>query len=252
MRTSFYFVFWAILYPLPDLAGNGSFIIQQKYFFIILGIIIIAKIFNSYFNDAQKYEKNTHDNIILEEIYNRELEAFHRRLIYETIIETCTGVYFLIAILILGKLVFQTGPQHLLSFMLMLIVLYFVLARSYNRVRMLRIFKTSPSCDTCANIVQRLYNLNYNSYTHIRSQKSYKQIQKLQPESFHTYRLTSIILASASGICGIGYIAVSIINFVTDRTICTPEYAGMYLFFGFLALHFCIRDLISIIHADKI
>lgn len=67
-----------------------------------------------------------------------------------------------------------------------------------------------------------------------------------RPKHFKVFQIFSIVIASIAALLGLFYIGAAILIIIGSNSIETGAFAGMDFLYGFLAIYFGIKDIITI------
>lgn len=100
MKTSFYFLFWILIYPVLGLLNN-SFINDNSFVVALILVILLSGILNKMMPDILAYDNALSKAIILEDIYTGNIKSFKKRITLSAIVETVSVVYFLCTVILI-------------------------------------------------------------------------------------------------------------------------------------------------------
>lgn len=245
MKTSFYFLFWILIYPVLGLLNN-SFINDNSFVVALILVILLSRILNKMMPDIQAYDNALSKATILEDIYTGNLKSFKKRIIVSAIVETVSAVYFLCTVLLIVL-------NSTIKDMDWVGVSFFGLFTFVTISRSITLFNTKskldedPTTETCSKIADSIYNLDYSSYYEYRSTNTLKEIfSDEMPKYYNAFRIFSFVVAvvvSLLGMCGI----INGILIFTNNYFAPITLVSVFILYGSLALYFGVKDTISCI-----
>lgn len=247
MKTSFYFVLWMLIYPLLGLF-NSSFI-DNNAFIVALAIVCgVSWLLNSLMPDTQLYERVSHTAPILEDVYTGNVSAFKKRLSQESAIEIVVAIYFTVTTIVIALVIYKTGVNDWLSLVIFVFFTFDSISRSISLIDAKSKLKSNPTSEQCMKIAEETYKLDYTSYHELHYGVSFQDMLPPRPRYFKVFNVFSIIIAVIASLFGLLYIFIGIKVILSQSSLETGAFAGMYFFYGVLATYFGVKDFITSIH----
>lgn len=247
MKTSFYFVFWILIYPILGLFNNSF--IDNNAFIVSLAIVWgLSWLLNRMMPDSLSYERASQVAPILEDVYTGNVSSFKKRLVRDSNIETVTAIYFAVTTVVIALAIFKVGVNDWIAFVIFGLFTYGAISRSISLIRAKAALKSNPTPEQCMEIADETYKLDYASYYDAHNGVSYQDMLPPKPRYFKAFKIFSIVFAVIASLLGLLYIILSILIMLSQTTLETGAVAGMYFLYGSLAAYFGVKDFASCLH----
>lgn len=256
-KKVFYFFFWLYLIFLIaeittfhesdyeyEVSAGASFGDLVMLFIPIL--ICIGMIVKNFIPDIIAYEKTLTDNHILEDVYTMNVTSFRKRLKRDTYLACLSAAYF--SIVAISSFILLSATL-LLPVAIFIYVAVRAIFRSINVVKAYSMLKRNPTSQTCLDIAEYTYDLDYTSYYEDHQGRTYKEVFPPVPRYYNFFRFTSIIFAAITACAAMTIVSLLLLGG-------SSGYPGMLLTIVIiqpfaLALFLSIKDLITYIFALK-
>ena len=241
MKTSFYFVFWILIYPLLGLLHSP--VITQNSFIIALILSFgLSWLLNRLMPSIFAYERKLQVYPILSDVFEGKVESFKKRLLRKTVVSIATAVYFLLITFVLLCLMDN-------DWFAVIIFGFFTFAYISRSATMLRTYlslKDNPTPEQCMNIASDTYRLDYASYYEERMRMGGQSWLPAPPKHFKLFQICSIVFASLAALFGLIFMAMFVISMFGITSVLGAVFAGTSFLYGTLALYFGVSDIVSI------
>lgn len=256
MKTSFYFVLWIVLmtiievYLAPRLSDAGANI--SPFMLTLLAVIGISILLKNIMPKTIVYENASRQYPILEDVYTMNVTSFSKRLLRDTIIQCAYAAYFIITTIVIILTFIYTNDISLITLAFFGL---FAFSTTYISLKFIKAYctlKRNPTSQTCLDIAEYTYNLDYTSYYEEHQDRTFEEVFPPKPRFYSIFRIVSTLFAAGAIIIGIIFMA----QCVQDAFffgIFTPVLivVSMKFLYGSFALYFGIKDLISSIYSIK-
>ena len=252
MKTSFYFVLWIIIYPVLGWIDNDT-VTNNSFIFALIGVFAISWLINRLMKQTVMYETATQVSRVLEDVYTGNVSSFGKRLSRETTIETITAAYLIITTMVVGIGMLNTGVSNWIALAVFGLFSFGSIAKCVNLHRANSSLKSNPTPAQCVEIVNSIYNLNYEAYYEAHSGVTLEAILPPRPKYFNCFLVFSLITAIIAALLGLLFIIASAIIFISGSLFMfgTAALSGMLVLYGFLAIYFGVKDIISTLQGLK-
>lgn len=258
MKNAFYFFFWLFLifligeittYPeyyydceVSDGTSFGDLV--MLFIPIAIGIIMIVK---NFMPNIIAYEKTLTNYPILEDVYTMNVTSFRKRLKRDTNMACLSAAYFCLVAISSFILLFSTILA--LPAAIFLYVAVRAIFRSINFVKAYSMLKRNPTSQTCLDIAEYTYDLDYTTYYEEHQDRTYKEVFPPVPRYYNFFRFTSIIFAAITAYAGMTLVSLSLLRGHYELINVLSTLAAIQLFAP--ALFLGIKDLITYIFTLK-
>lgn len=243
MKTSFYFVFWIVIYPILGLFHNP--VIAQNSFIVALVLAFgLSWLLNRLMPNTFAYERKLQVSPILSDIYEGKVDSFKRRIRRNTIVSVVTAVYFLIVTFII--VAFSGKQVEWFSLLIFGFLSFGYISRSATMYKAYLKLKDDPTPEQCMEIAVETLHLNYSSYYEERMQTDGKESVPAPPRNFKAFQIFSLIFAALAVIFGLFCLVMFVLALIGDNSLVGAIFAGASLLYASLALYFGISDFIAI------
>lgn len=256
MKTSFYFVLWIVLmtiievyfsHRLSDAGANISPFMLTL--FAVIGISILLK---NIMPKTIAYEDASQKYPILEDVYTMNVTSFRKRLLRDTIIQCAYAAYFIITTIVIILSFIYTNDISLITLAFFGLFSFSTTHVSLKFIKAYYKLKQNPSSQTCLDIAEYTYDLDYTSYYEEHQDRTYEEVFPPKPRFYSIFRIVSTLFAAGAIIIGIIFMA----QCVQDAFffgLFTPVLivVSMKFLYGSFALYFGVKDLISSIYSIK-
>ncbi|MDE7510407.1 MAG: hypothetical protein K2M62_09810 [Muribaculaceae bacterium] len=242
MRTSFYFLFWILIYPILDIVGVPNGI----SFFVALGaMIVLNRILNSTMSPTLGFEKKLREMPMLSEVFEGDVNAFLKRLKGMRRLSLIGACYLVLNTLVLLYCVLVTDGK---DWLLMLIFGYIALGSVMRTVKYSQLISKitdNPTAEECMNVACDDLNYDYPTYYEAMTSGGVKAYLEDKPSHFGIFQNVSMIIAVITSILGIitlisGAVLTLLGSYIAGFV------AGTMLLYGGLAFYYGITDCLEI------
>lgn len=250
MKTSFYFVFWILIYPILALLNN-DFINSHSFLVALISVFALSWLLKQLMPNIFFYEEVVQTAPIAEDTYKNDITAIKKRLSHDGLIETVIAVYFTITFI--STFLFAPNWFELALFG---IFAFATIARAYNFLNAKHQLSEDPTPETCVEVVEKVYNINYEAYYNNRQNLTYAGMFPPRPKRFKAFQIASLIIAIVCTILGqicFGRWLLILLNgasFGVD-IFALASISSVFLLYGSLALYFGIKDIITSVRSFK-
>lgn len=202
MKKFFYFFFW--LFMIFGIADNYEYEVSAGASFgdlvmlFIPIVICIGMIVKNFMPDIIAYEKTLTHYPMLEDVYMMNVTSFRKRLKRDTYIACLSAAYFSIVAISFFPLLIAISIAFIFPAPIFIYVIYVVVRaifRSINFVKAYSMLKRNPTSQTCLDIAEYTYDLDYTTYYEERQDRSFKEVFPPVPRYYNFFRFLSIIFS---------------------------------------------------------
>lgn len=247
MKTSFYFVLWIMIYPLLGLIG-GSFINNNSFFVALIAVWGLSWLLNGSMPETIQYERTCRMGEIMEDAYTGNVAAFGKRLSRQAIVEVVGACYFIVSTAVL-LLMTINGYSDWIALAVFAFLSLGAIARSVTLIKADSSLKRNPTAGQCAEISDKVYDLNYEAYAQDRAGYTLQEMLTPRPRHFKAFQIFSMVMAVIAAVLGLIFIVRGAALFLPRYSFEAGAYGGMQLLYGALALYFGVRDIIDIVRS---
>lgn len=248
MKTSFYFVFWILIYPLIDLL-NIPFLSENSFFIACVFIMfILPKIVNRIFEKDLIYRQQKANIDSLEDIYSNNLTKIRKNIFTNILLTGVSFIYFVSFIIGIYILSFSD------SILLYIVFGFLSIVYGIGLIKQLRLYWELKNIELIdEDSIYLLIDDNnmpyYENYYESRQSNSYNDICSQLGNPRKAFKITSIIFSIISIILGITLLIIWLPVLLYANTgesfiIAMILYAGMAFFYG-------VKDIIETIRESK-
>ena len=236
---------WIIVYPLLDLTGIESI---EKYSFVIALLLIggLSMLINRLFHKLIEYDNAVMKYPILEEVFTDDIKSFHRRLKRSSVIESVTGAYFILTVLLSLGLMIEMRQPMVVEVAIFSFLAYGAVARAIRYRNAVRTINHNPTPQQCMETVDEVCNTTYIEYYNLRKIYNYDTLLSQCPRRYGTYRIVSIVFAIIAAILGCATIALGLLSLNKMGIALAAPVAIVMFLYGSLALYFGLKDAVSL------
>lgn len=242
MRTSFYFLFWILIYPILDIVGVPNGI----SFFVALGaMFILNRILNSTMASTVGFEKKLREISMLNDVFEGNVNSFLKRLERMRRLSFIGACYLVLTTLVLLYYVFVTEGR---DWLLMLIFGYIALGsvlRTINYSKLISKINNNPTAEECMNIACDDLRYDYATYYEAITSGGLKAYFADKPSHFGIFQNVSMVIAVITSILGIITLIYGIVLTLGGSYI-AGLLAGTMLLYGGLAFYYGVTDCLEI------
>ncbi len=252
MKTSFYFVLWIIIYPILGWIGNDT-VTNNSFIFALIAVFAITWLINRMMKKTVMYETATQISCVLEDVYTGNVPSFGKRLSREATIETITAAYLIVTTLVVGLDMLTTAVSNWVALVVFGLFTFGSITKCVNLHRANSSLKSNPTPAQCVEIANNTYNLNYEAYYESRSGVTLEAILPPRPKYFNCFLIFSLVTAIIAALLGLLFIIASVIIFISGSPFLfdVAALSGMLVLYGFLAIYFGVKDIISTMQGLK-
>lgn len=250
MKTSFYFVLWILIYPLLGLLNNSA-VNEHAFLVAIIVVYGISWLLNRLMPDTIAYENALLTAPILEDVYTGNVESFQKRLSKYTLLESITGLYFVITSVVIAITIFMTRANDWFALIIFVFFAIGAISRSLKFLKAKSQLKENPTAEQCMEIADDTYSLDYAAYYEMRNATAYSEVLPSKPRYFGLFKAFTITFAVIAIILGLFYIVGGIGYMCMRMSMATGALAGMIFLYGSLAAYYGIKDFLSCISSKR-
>lgn len=245
MKTSFYFLFWILIYPVLGLFNN-SFINDNSFVVALILVILLSQILSKMMPDIVIYDTVLSKVTILEDIYSGNLKSFKKRLTVATIVEIIGALYLFCTVLLI---IFNSsiGDMDWVALGVFGLFTFGAISRSIELFKAKSKLDEEPTTETCSKIADSIYDLDYSSYYEDRSTNTLKEIFSEMPKYYNAFRIFSFIIAVVASLLGMCGIIKGILIFLSSYN-APMTLVSVLILYGSLGLYFGVKDTISCVN----
>ena len=244
MKTSFYIVLWILVYPLLGLL-DSNFINQNSFLVAIIAIFAISYLLNRAMPKHLVYARASEALPILEHVYNGDVEAFRKRLSFDTVVETTSAVSYCVALAVILVLVFEAGLNNLIALVIFALLAVAAISGSAKYIKAKSALSANPTGEQCRDIAYEVYRLDYAAYYNDRMGRSYRDMMPARPPHFKVFQIATLLFAAVCTLLGLYYFIIYLSNILEYWSIAAAAFYGMYFLYGSLAICFGVKDAIA-------
>ena len=248
MKTSFYFVFWILIYPLIDML-NIPFLNENSFFIACIFIMfILPKIVNRIFKKDLVYLQQKANIDSLEDIYSNNLTKIRKNIFTNILLTGVSFIYFVSFIIGINILSFSD------SILLYIVFGFLSIVYGNGLIKQLKLYWELKDIEYIDNdSIYLLIDDNnipyYENYYETRQYNSYNDICSQLGNPRKAFKITSIIFSIISIILGITLLIIWLPVLLYANTgesfiIAMILYASMAFFYG-------VKDIIETIRESK-
>lgn len=245
MKTSFYIALWILIYPLLRLL-DSSFVNENSFLVALAAIwgisVLLARAMPKYVAYSGALEVFP----ILESVYQGDVEAFRKRLAFDTAVETTSAVYYFVALAVVLVLTLGTGLNNWIA---LAIFAFFAFGSINCAVKYLKAksgLSANPTGEQCRDIAVETYRLDYAAYYENRVGRSFQDVLPECPPQFKAFQIASLVIAAICTFLGLYYFLFYLTQILVVGGVAATAFYGMYLLYGTLAICFGVKDAITI------
>lgn len=241
MKTSFYFVFWILIYPLLGLL-HSPVVAQNSFVIALILAFMLSWVLNRLMPKTFAYARKLQAYPILSDVFEGNVEAFRKRVLRTTVVSIVTAVYFLLVTFLLLCM----GDNDWFAFLIFGFFTFGYISRSVTMFKLYLGLKDNPTPEKCMEIATDTYRLDYAAYYEERMSMGATPGIPAPPRHFKMFQIFSIIFASLAALFGLFFIGMFIISLCGRVYGFGMIFVGTSLLYGTLALYFGLSDIISI------
>lgn len=244
MKTSFYFVFWILIYPVLGLFHN-SFIDANGFLIGLLAIWGISRLLIRLMPRILSYSAFLDNASVLEEVYTGDVPAFGKNLWKRTVVSMVTTVYFAVALGLILMHFAKGAVDDWVALVVFGIMTVLSVRQSYELNKGLSMMKQRPEPETCVDVAENIYHLNYSRYYEVHQGRSFSSMLSPVPHNFKAFQIFSMVVAVICTLLGLAFLAYSVIIYIGSPSYRALSFIVMCLLYGSLAVYFGLKDIIS-------
>lgn len=250
MKQSFYFVLCGLIFPIAlwFLYSFNPDIVLIVALAMVLGLYWLL---NHIMRDTMAYDRAIEVVPILEEVYIGNISSFCKRIVRDCHIQIVASVYLVVTIVVIVYSIFKTGVNGWITLVLLGLMAYVAICRSYSLIRARAELKSNPTPNKCVEITDGTYKLDYTSYYEVRNGASYQDMMPAQPKYFKEFKVVSIVIAAIAILLGLLYIASGIVMMFTSLPLADRVSGNLFFMCGSMGVYFGVKDFISCIHSES-
>lgn len=209
-------------------------------------------IVKNFMPDIIAYEKTLTHYPMLEDVYTMNVTSFRKRLKRDTYMACLSAAYFSIVAISFFPLLSAISIALILPAPIFIYVIYIAVRaifRSINFVKAYSMLKRNPTSQTCLDIAEYTYDLDYTSYYEEHQGYTFKEVFPPVPRHYNFFRFLSIIFSVITACVAMTIVSLLLLG---GRSGYLDTYLIIAIIQPFaLALFLGIKDLITYIFTLK-